>query len=61
MYLCQSQKPDISHSDAECVLADSDALITAYTVGPDIVHSVVELYHTSSIRFLNPGMLIRVQ
>lgn len=42
----------------KAVLTDSDALLNAYTV-PPAIHAVVELCHTSSMRFLNPGVLIR--
>eukprot|EP00210_Caulerpa_lentillifera_P002585 g2479.t1 len=49
---------DSSMAVEQAVLIDSDALLTAYTVPPSI-HSVVELCHTSSLRFLNPGILIR--
>ena len=45
------------------VLADSDALLTCYGVGEDSgmerLHSVVELTFTSSVRFLQPGLLLK--
>jgi hypothetical protein len=44
------------------VLADADALSSCYGVGevllPDILHTVVELGFTSSIRFLQPGLML---
>jgi hypothetical protein len=44
------------------VLADADALSSCYGVGevllPDVLHTVVELGFTSSIRFLQPGLLL---
>ena len=42
------------------VLADAEALMTCYTVGEGLwdVAAVVELCHTSSVRFVQPGMLL---
>jgi hypothetical protein len=44
------------------VLADAEALLSCYGVGeqmlPDMLHAVVELGFTSSVRFLQPGLLL---
>jgi hypothetical protein len=44
------------------VLADAEALLTCYGTGedllPDMMHTVVELGFTSSVRFLQPGLLL---
>jgi hypothetical protein len=46
------------------VLADAEALLTCYGAGEEsgaeLVHSVVELSFTSSVRFLQPGLLLKV-
>ncbi|KAF8071241.1 Kcnt2 [Scenedesmus sp. PABB004] len=55
-----SREPGASSRTA--VLADADALRSCYGVGevllPDALHTVVELGFTSSIRFLQPGLLL---
>ncbi len=53
-------------SSREAVLADAEALLTCYGVGEetgtsDMTHAVVELLFTSSIRFLQPGLLLKVR
>ena len=46
------------------VLADAEALLTCYGVGDEsgaeLLHAVVELCFTSSVRFLQPGLLLKV-
>lgn len=46
------------------VLADAEALLTCYGVGEEsgaeLLHAVVELCFTSSVRFLQPGLLLKV-
>jgi hypothetical protein len=46
------------------VLADAQALLTCYGVGEHggtlLPHAVVELCYTSSVRFLQPGLLLMV-
>ena len=46
------------------MLADAEALLTCYGVGEEsgaeLLHAVVELYFTSSVRFLQPGLLLKV-
>lgn len=46
------------------VLADAQGLLTCYGVGEDgsanLPHAVVELCFTSSVRFLQPGLLLKV-
>ena len=46
------------------VLADANALLTCFGVGEEsgteLLHAVVELCFTSSIRFLQPGLLLKV-
>ena len=55
---CAERPTDATIAVESAVLTDSEALLTAYTV-PSALHSVVELCHTSSLRFLNTGILIR--
>ena len=47
------------------VLADAEALLTCYGVGEEsgaeLLHAVVELCFTSSVRFLQPGLLLKVR
>ena len=51
-------------SISRSVLTDSDALLTVYGVGEegarDMMTAVVELGYTSSVRFLQPGLLLQV-
>ena len=46
------------------MLADAEALLTCYGVGEEsgaeLLHAVVELCFTSSVRFLQPGLLLKV-
>lgn len=46
------------------MLADAQGLLTCYGVGEDgsanLPHAVVELCFTSSVRFLQPGLLLQV-
>ena len=46
------------------MLADAAGLLTCYGVGEDssaaLPHAVVELCFTSSVRFLQPGLLLQV-
>jgi hypothetical protein len=53
---------DYNSTSRTAVLADADALSSCYGVGevllPDVLHTVVELGFTSSIRFLQPGLLL---
>ncbi|WIA32340.1 hypothetical protein OEZ86_003176 [Tetradesmus obliquus] len=58
-----SREPaDYNSTSRTAVLADADALSSCYGVGevllPDTLHTVVELGFTSSIRFLQPGLLL---
>ncbi len=47
------------------MLADAEALLTCYGVGeellPTMTNAVVELCFTSSIRFLQPGLMLLLQ
>ena len=51
-------------SSRAAVLADAKALLTCYGVGEEsgaeLLHAVVELCFTSSVRFLQPGLLLKV-
>lgn len=51
-------------SSKAAVLADAEALLTCYGVGEEsgaeLLHAVVELCFTSSVRFLQPGLLLKV-
>ena len=51
-------------SSRAAVLADAEALLTCYGVGEEsgaeLLHAVVELCFTSSVRFLQPGLLLKV-
>lgn len=46
------------------VLADAEGLLTCYGVGEEsgaaLTHAVIELCFTSSVRFLQPGLLLQV-
>ncbi|KAL3142086.1 hypothetical protein ABBQ32_004709 [Trebouxia sp. C0010 RCD-2024] len=50
-------------SSRAAVLADAEALLTCYGVGEEsgaeLLHAVVELCFTSSVRFLQPGLLLK--
>lgn len=47
------------------VLADAEGLLTCYGVGEEsnglLTHAVIELCYTSSVRFLQPGLLLQVR
>ena len=47
------------------MLADAQGLLTCYGVGEDgsanLPHAVVELCFTSSVRFLQPGLLLKAR
>ncbi len=46
------------------MLADAEGLLTCYGVGEEsgaaLTHAVIELCFTSSVRFLQPGLLLQV-
>ncbi|KAK9808990.1 hypothetical protein WJX72_007481 [[Myrmecia] bisecta] len=52
-----------SKTSRAAVLADAEALLTCYGVGEEkggnLLHAVVELCFTSSVRFLQPGLLLK--
>ena len=52
-----------ARSTREAVLADADALLACYGVGEEsgaeLTHAVVELLFTTSIEFLQPGLLLK--
>ncbi|KAK9831914.1 hypothetical protein WJX84_009658 [Apatococcus fuscideae] len=54
---------DASLESRAAVLADAEALLTCYGVGEEtgseLLHAVVELCFTSSVRFLQPGLLLK--
>lgn len=54
-----------SFASRTAVLADAQGLLTCYGVGEDgsanLPHAVVELCFTSSVRFLQPGLLLKVR
>ena len=47
------------------VLADAEGLLTCYGAGEEsdasLTHAVIELCFTSSVRFLQPGLLLPVR
>lgn len=47
------------------VLADAEGLLTCYGVGEEssaqLTHAVIELCYTSSVRFLQPGLLLQAR
>ena len=55
---------DQAFASRDAVLADAGGLLTCYGVGEDssaaLPHAVVELCFTSSVRFLQPGLLLQV-
>lgn len=55
---------DYGSTSRAAVLADAEALLSCYGTGekllPDMLHAVVELGFTSSVRFLQPGLLLQV-
>ncbi|RMZ57560.1 hypothetical protein APUTEX25_001760, partial [Auxenochlorella protothecoides] len=55
--------PALVRSTREAVLEDADALLACYGVGEEsgarLTHTVVELLFTTSIEFLQPGLLLR--
>ena len=56
---------DASFASRVAVLADAEALLTCYGVGEEsgaaLTHTVVELCFTSSVRFLQPGLLLKAR
>jgi len=67
--LQEAKEPDAGDdgylsSSRAAVLADAEALLTCYGVGEEsgaeLLHAVVELCFTSSVRFLQPGLLLKV-
>ena len=54
-----------SFASRTAVLADAQGLLTCYGVGEDgsanLPHAVVELCFTSSVRFLQPGLLLKAR
>lgn len=54
-----------SFASRTAVLADAQGLLTCYGVGEDgsanLPHAVVELCFTSSVRFLQPGLLLQAR
>ena len=59
----KQESPDWSVVSRTAVLADAEGLLTCYGVGEDstgqLTHAVIELCFTSSIRFLQPGLLLQ--
>jgi hypothetical protein len=57
--------PDWSVVSRTAVLADAEGLLTCYGVGEEssaqLTHAVIELCFTSSVRFLQPGLLLQVR
>ena len=55
---------DQAFASRDAVLADAAGLLTCYGVGQGsagiLPHAVVELCFTSSVRFLQPGLLLQV-
>ena len=67
--LQEAKEPDAADdgylsTSRAAVLADAEALLTCYGVGEEsgaeLLHAVVELCFTSSVRFLQPGLLLKV-
>lgn len=60
----QRQSGDWSLVSRTAVLADAEGLLTCYGVGEEssaqLTHAVIELCFTSSVRFLQPGLLLQV-
>ena len=61
----KQESPDWSVVSRTAVLADAEGLLTCYGVGEDstgqLTHAVIELCFTSSVRFLQPGLLLQVR
>lgn len=66
--MMEAKEPDAGDdgylsSSRAAVLADAEALLTCYGVGEEsgaeLLHAVVELCFTSSVRFLQPGLLLK--
>ena len=59
----KQESPDWSVVSRTAVLADAEGLLTCYGVGEDstgqLTHAVIELCFTSSVRFLQPGLLLQ--
>ncbi|EIE18822.1 hypothetical protein COCSUDRAFT_59753 [Coccomyxa subellipsoidea C-169] len=73
-YLAHSSRPSKEDAGAgedpewasvrdRAVLADAEGLLTCYGVGEEssaaLTHAVIELCYTSSVRFLQPGLLLQ--
>lgn len=60
----EGEGSESSFASRTAVLADAQGLLTCYGVGEDgsanLPHAVVELCFTSSVRFLQPGLLLKV-
>lgn len=60
----KQESPDWSVVSRTAVLADAEGLLTCYGVGEEstgqLTHAVIELCFTSSVRFLQPGLLLQV-
>ena len=57
---------DASFVSRTAVLADAEGLLTCYGVGEQagraaLTHAVIELCFTSSVRFLQPGLLLKAR
>jgi hypothetical protein len=61
----KQESPDGSIVSRTAVLADAEGLLTCYGVGEEstgqLTHAVIELCFTSSVRFLQPGLLLQVR
>ena len=61
----KQESPDWSIVSRTAVLADAEGLLTCYGVGEEstgqLTHAVIELCFTSSVRFLQPGLLLQVR
>ena len=59
----KQESPDWSVVSRTAVLADAEGLLTCYGVGEEstgqLTHAVIELCFTSSVRFLQPGLLLQ--
>ena len=63
-HAASDSQTDQAFASRDAVLADAGGLLTCYGVGEDssaaLPHAVVELCFTSSVRFLQPGLLLQV-
>ena len=64
-HAASDSQTDQAFASRDAVLADAGGLLTCYGVGEDssaaLPHAVVELCFTSSVRFLQPGLLLQVR